>query len=802
VLTPHSPVLSTGLAPDANSPFGVAGVMRWPNWGTMHQPADMMLQTGGAWVREDFAWGQIEPKPGQFDWGGSDRVVTTLRQRGLNILGIISYGTNWASPAKEDDASPNPTSVYPPDSSKYYWFVRTLVTRYKDSVRHWEIWNEPDNSIFWKPKPDGRLYAELLKTAYKAIKEVDPGIKVVTGGVSGNAVPFLEEMMAQGAACCFDILALHPYAVPLDPKLGRIESRPEVHKLAEVELPKYRSFLARHGVGTRPIWVTEIGWPSGDWSLDAQAQADYLAQGLAHMLSTGLIEKVFWYSFKDDGPKPTEAWGLVGWGGGKMDLGYKRPSFSAYATLARLLAGAKPAGHAQFGPYSVVEDFEQAGAWARSTHPQGSFAVSTEQKFGNAASGKLQYSFNGHNQAVDFAPPGGAIPLPGKPVRIGLWVRGDNSGNYLSAWLRDAHGELFKVRLGAVSAAADGWRYYESRIQTFYYGWERAGGSPANGAPDYPLQFVSFRLENTPDEPPGNGTIYVDNLQTFDGPDVTIARFTRHDGQVVDALWSVDAKEVQLPSRSAAAQVTERDGAARSVEAKNGTLQLKVGSNPIYVVHKPHDMPQAPTAGGGSPSGPSAAAACIAAARVQPMGGDTLYFPETGHNLFGGFRVYWERNGGLQVFGYPITEEFSAPSSDGKTYVQQYFERARLEWHPENAPPNDLQVGLMGTWLAAGRDFPRIAANAAPAGSTYFPESGHSLKLFRAYWERNGGLGVFGYPISEEMQERNPADGKTYTVQYFERNRLEHHPEHAGTPNEVMLGLLGVEFLAQQGCPR
>jgi hypothetical protein len=108
----------------------------------------------------------------------------------------------------------------------------------------------------------------------------------------------------------------------------------------------------------------------------------------------------------------------------------------------------------------------------------------------------------------------------------------------------------------------------------------------------------------------------------------------------------------------------------------------------------------------------------------------------------------------------------------------------------------------MGTWLAAGRGFPRIASSAAPPGSVYFPESGHSLKLFRAYWERNGGLGIFGYPISEEMQERNPADGKTYTVQYFERNRLEHHPEHAGTPNEVMLGLLGVEYLAQQGCPK
>jgi hypothetical protein len=775
--------------------------MRWPVWGTLNQPADLMLQTTASWVREDFAWGQIEPQPGRFAWEGPDRVVSTLRQRGLNILGIISYSASWATPTRDDDASP--ISFYPPDNSKYYWFVRTLVARYKDHIRHWEIWNEPDNTLFWKPKPDGRLYAELLKTAYKAVKDVDPAIKVLTGGVSGNAVPFLEEMIAQGAACCFDILALHPYAVPLDPKQGRIESRPEVHKLAELEIPKYKALLARHGLPNRPIWVTEIGWPSGNWGLDAQAQADYLAQGLAHIYSTGLVERIFWYSFKDDSSNPADAWGLIGWGGGKTDLGPKRPAFAAYTTLARVLTGAKPAGNGQFSSYAVVEDFEQGGAWNRSTHPQGSLTVSPDHKHDGAASGKLNYTFPERSQAVDFAPPGGPKPLPGRPVRIGLWALGDNSGNYLSVWLRDAHGELFKVRLGALSASTDGWRYYESRVQTYYFPWERAGGSPANGTPDYPLHFVSFRLENTPDEPPGSGTVYLDTLQSFDGPDVTIARFIRPDGQMVlDALWSVDTTDIQLPTLSPSVQVTERDGTYRIVQAKNGTLPLKVSSSPIYIIHKPHNMPQAPTAGGGSPGGPAAATVCAAAGRTQPIGENSLFFPETGHNLYGGFRAYWERNGGLQVFGFPITEEFSAPSSDGKTYVQQYFQRARLEWHPENSPPNDIQVGLMGTWLAAGRGFPRIASSAAPPGSVYFPESGHSLKLFRAYWERNGGLGIFGYPISEEMQERNPADGKTYTVQYFERNRLEHHPEHAGTPNEVMLGLLGVEYLAQQGCPK
>jgi hypothetical protein len=54
-------------------------------------------------------------------------------------------------------------------------------------------------------------------------------------------------------------------------------------------------------------------------------------------------------------------------------------------------------------------------------------------------------------------------------------------------------------------------------------------------------------------------------------------------------------------------------------------------------------------------------------------------------------------------------------------------------------------------------------------------------------------LQTFGYPRSEQFEEVNQADGKSYLVQYFERNRIEHHPENAGTQYEFLLGLLGVE---------
>ena len=69
---------------------------------------------------------------------------------------------------------------------------------------------------------------------------------------------------------------------------------------------------------------------------------------------------------------------------------------------------------------------------------------------------------------------------------------------------------------------------------------------------------------------------------------------------------------------------------------------------------------------------------------------------------------------------------------------------------------------------------------------------------FLTYWQRNGGLPVFGFPLTEAFVEISPTNGKPYLVQYFERNRFELHPENAGSKYEVLLGLLGAETLKTQ----
>ncbi|MCX2726283.1 hypothetical protein OO015_02085 [Thermomicrobium sp. 4228-Ro] len=181
-------------------------------------------------------------------------------------------------------------------------------------------------------------------------------------------------------------------------------------------------------------------------------------------------------------------------------------------------------------------------------------------------------------------------------------------------------------------------------------------------------------------------------------------------------------------------------------------------------------------------------------ARAQTEG-PCRYFPETGHWLCHGFRDYWERFGGLAIFGYPLSEEFVDPTTG---LVTQWFERARFEWHPGVWPERyDVLLSLIGREVTRGREHEPPFQPAQPIGScTYFPETQHNLcGRFREYWEQFGGLPIFGYPISEEFVEVNPDSGQLVLVQYFERHRFEYQPGVWPERLDVLLGRLGAQAL-------
>jgi hypothetical protein len=192
---------------------------------------------------------------------------------------------------------------------------------------------------------------------------------------------------------------------------------------------------------------------------------------------------------------------------------------------------------------------------------------------------------------------------------------------------------------------------------------------------------------------------------------------------------------------------------------------------------------------------------------ILPAGGGTIlgstrfavrsgwperFFAETGFTVRGRFLAHWEATGGLKINGFPLSDEFSEVLEDGQPYTVQYFERTRLEYHPESSDPQfEVQLGQFGRRIRPA-DPPSMPNSAM----VWFPETGHNVPNdLYTFWSAYGGLAQFGYPISEVITE-TLEDGKTYQVQYFERARLERHPENA-PPYDILLGQFGRIILAQ-----
>lgn len=172
------------------------------------------------------------------------------------------------------------------------------------------------------------------------------------------------------------------------------------------------------------------------------------------------------------------------------------------------------------------------------------------------------------------------------------------------------------------------------------------------------------------------------------------------------------------------------------------------------------------------------------------------YFDQTGHSISGAIWRYYNRSGGEERFGVPLSELVSV---NGK-YLQ-YFERSVLEFNPAYpGTDNEVKQLPIGTLATANQNFPTVAPFANNPNRWYFPETGHSLSFgFLDFWRNHGDHDSLGLPISEEMGEAD-SSGQNLTVQYFEYAKLEYHPDLTGTNASIQITPLGRK-LAQEQLP-
>ena len=328
---------ASGRGEQPLSPYGVcAHLPRGDEYPTARRELRLMREAGIGWARADFSWSGVLRKPGgEWDFKHLDDVVRWAEAEGVRILPILDYDTPWARPAHEH-------------LDQWLEFVGQVVGRYKDRIRYWEVWNEPNLEQFWHDKPSAENYVKLLRATYKRIKQIDPKLVVLLGGTAGIPWGYLEGVYKAGARESFDVMNVHPYRYPRSP---------EEAPLFE-DLLRLRRMMSEQGDAQKPVWITEIGWPThqGRRGVSPERQAEMLARAYLLSLQAG-VEVVFWYEFQAMENKPDyneDHFGIV-----HRDLRPK-PAYTALKTLA----GVRPAGSKKLDrPWRAGDVF--CPAWQR-----------------------------------------------------------------------------------------------------------------------------------------------------------------------------------------------------------------------------------------------------------------------------------------------------------------------------------------------------------------------------------------------------------------------------------------------------
>ena len=261
-----------------------------------------------------FSWQTVEQQQGSYDWTAYD---SEFRQLALNGIEPIPYviGT---PPAYA------PVSTDPPTTSNEAFdawadFLKAAATRYgpdgefwqtlaqsdpdvePQPIHVWEIWNEPNSSVFWTPQPDPDAYATLLKRSARVIKGVDPSAEVMTAGMfitpqsegAINSIDFLRAVYDHpGVDDAVDAVALHPYGPTVGDVMDQVDKTHDV--VDEVG-------------DDAALWVTEIGWGSdpssgNDLAKTPEQQAALLSKSFSKLLgerdALGL-QGIIWYTWHD-----------------------------------------------------------------------------------------------------------------------------------------------------------------------------------------------------------------------------------------------------------------------------------------------------------------------------------------------------------------------------------------------------------------------------------------------------------------------------------------------------------------------
>ena len=408
---------------------------------------DTIADGGFTWVRQRFAWADIEVAPGDFRWATWDALIAETVAHNVRFIAVLDTVPDWAI-ASEGTGEPDPVA--------FARFASAVAARYGDTLTYYQIWHNPNLGDSWAG-PGGHAdaygYAELLASAAQAIRAADNEARIILGSLAPNGElgtrnyaedVFLDRLYVAGAQPHFDVVAIQPYG---------FFTGPEDRTVARETLNFSRAILVRealvmHGDAHKAIWISHFGWnskpaawpgPASIWGhVAAATQAAYTVAALTRaerewpwmgmLCLNGFQPRP--ETVAQSVPNAEEHWGFAIVG----PEGEPRPLYAAVQAWAARPTVARTGVHNASTP---LADFE--GAWTLG--PLG--ADIGERQLESDAASRVRLTFAGT---------GIALTVRRGPYRAFLYVTVD--GKPAPALPRDREGRSYMVLYDPLTAVA------------------------------------------------------------------------------------------------------------------------------------------------------------------------------------------------------------------------------------------------------------------------------------------------------------------------------------------------------------
>jgi polysaccharide biosynthesis protein PslG len=241
---------------------------------------------GMEWFKQQVRWEDIEPENNEYDWSYVDLALNSAADHGLKVMLSIVTAPEWSREPGVDTSKHGP----PADPNEYVTFVTDLLKRHPGKVHAIEVWNEQnlDREWFSMRGLSATNYVDLLRRTYTAVKEIDPGIIIISGALSptgGWTEPngvvsaiddfvYMDQLISAGMLTYADCVGAHHNGYNIGPSQvwNNVTNDPSAQFRGPFENPhhswSFRSTLQTYADkielagGDQKLCVTEFGWAS------------------------------------------------------------------------------------------------------------------------------------------------------------------------------------------------------------------------------------------------------------------------------------------------------------------------------------------------------------------------------------------------------------------------------------------------------------------------------------------------------------------------------------------------------------